>query len=104
MTAMPYRTTTQRQSLKTMAQTERAANQGPTKLRLEYYIYAFMKFENNEHFFRNLLRQKFVIFSNIIISNIFFVSANFVSEGKPFISEPAPLQRLHKKPSVLASA
>ena len=38
MTALPYRTTTQHQSLTTMAQTERAANQGPTKLRLENYI------------------------------------------------------------------
>ena len=39
MTALPYRTTTQRQSLTTMAQTERAANQGPAKLRFENYVF-----------------------------------------------------------------
>ena len=35
MTALPYRTTTQLQSLTTIAQTERAANQGPAKSHLE---------------------------------------------------------------------
>ena len=40
-TALSYRTTTRCQSLTTMAQTERAANQGPAKLRLENY--AFVK-------------------------------------------------------------
>ena len=38
MTALPYRTTTQLQSLTTVAQREQAANQGPTKLHLETYI------------------------------------------------------------------
>ena len=39
MTALPYRTTTQRQSLTTMVQTERAAKQGPAKLRFENYVF-----------------------------------------------------------------
>ena len=44
MTALPYRTTTQRQSLTTMAQTERAANQRAAKLRLENYVFVKIDF------------------------------------------------------------
>ena len=53
MTALPYRTTTKRQSLTTMAQTERAANQRPAKLRLENYVFV----KNNSHVYLNSVQQ-----------------------------------------------
>ena len=65
MIALPYRTATQRQSLTTMAQTERAANQGPAKFPLKNYI--LVEKSPNTMIFRNLLRESFVLFSKIII-------------------------------------
>ena len=68
MTALPYRATTQLQK-NNGSKTERAANQGPTKLRLENYVFV----KNNSpkmfffFFFRNLLREISIIVSKIII-------------------------------------
>ena len=79
MVALPYRTTTQRQSLTTMAHTERAANQGPAKLRLENYV--FVKNNSPKIIVRNLLRELFEIFSKTCISKNIYINKYFVSEG-----------------------
>ena len=65
MTVLAYRTTTQRQSLTAMAQTERAANQGPAKLRLENNVFVINNSPKIN--FRNLLRDIFIIFSRILL-------------------------------------
>ena len=55
MNALPYITTTQLQSHATMAQKERAANQGPQKVHLENYV--FVKII--PHFLEKLFQNNF---------------------------------------------
>ena len=64
MIALPYRTATQRQSLTMMAQTERAANEGPAKFFLKNYVFVG---KSPNTIFRHLLRESFVLFPKIII-------------------------------------
>ena len=52
-----------------MAQTERAANQGPANLLFENYV--FVKNYSQQIIFRNLLREIFVIFSKHLFQNNF---------------------------------
>ena len=51
-----------------MAQTERAANQGPAELRLENY--GFVN-DNSQKYFRNFLREVFEILSKRLFQNNF---------------------------------